>query len=294
VRRLIINADDFGLTAGVNRGILEAHNGGVVTSSTLMANGQSFDDAVCLAQSAPRLHIGCHVVLIDGTPLLSRMQVQSLLDPAQVTGEGPRFRTALSSFAGCAVLGRLAPEEIEAETAAQISRLQSAGIAVSHLDSHKHVHLFPSVLQPILRAAKARGVQGIRNPFEPFHARQLLGRPTLWRRWAKLGVLRGFAARFRETVRDAGMVTPDGTFAIGATGQLDEWLLRVIVERLPEGTWEFVCHPGYSDGDLSRIKTRLRQSRQRELRILTSPATRELLGKNRIALISYRELAGSK
>jgi chitin disaccharide deacetylase len=66
------------------------------------------------------------------------------------------------------------------------------------------------------------------------------------------------------------------------------------VERLPEGTWEFVCHPGYSDGDLRRIKTRLRQSRQRELQILTSPATRELLGKNRIALISYRELAGSK
>jgi chitin disaccharide deacetylase len=291
---LIINADDFGLTAGVNRGILEAHHCGVVTSSTLMANGQSFDDAVRLAQSAPRLHIGCHVVLIDGTPLLNKMQVQSLLDPAEGTRDGPRFRTALSRFAGCAVLDRLAPEEIEAETAAQIRRLQAAGIAVSHLDTHKHVHLFPSVLQPILRAAKAHGVGAIRNPFEPFHARQLLGRPSLWQRWAKLGVLRGFAARFRQAVRDAGMLTPDGTFAIGATGRLDEWLLRLIVERLPEGTWEFVCHPGYSDGDLRRIKTRLRQSRQRELQILTSPATRELLGKNRIALISYRELAGSK
>jgi chitin disaccharide deacetylase len=290
-RRLIINADDFGLTAGVNRGILEAHNRGVVTSSTLMANGQAFDDAVRLANSAPQLDVGCHVVLVDGTPLLSETDVPTLLDRASKAGNGGQFRIALSSFAGCALLGRLAPTEIEAETAAQIRRLQSSGVVVSHLDSHKHVHLFPSVLRPILQAAKACGVGAIRNPFEPFHARQLIGHPTIWKRWAKLGVLRSFAKRFRQVVHDAGIVTPDGTFAIGATGQLNEWLLRLIMEHLPEGTWEFACHPGYCDGDLSRVKTRLRQSRERELRILTSPSTRELLAKNNIALISYRELA---
>jgi chitin disaccharide deacetylase len=290
-RRLIINADDFGLTAGVNRGILEAHNLGVVTSSTLMAKGQAFDDAVRLANSAPQLDVGCHVVLVDGTPLLSETEVPSLLDRASKGGNGGQFRMALSSFACCALLGRLAPTEIEAETAAQIRRLQSSGVVVSHLDSHKHVHLFPSVLRPILQAAKACGVRAIRNPFEPFQAGQLIGHPTIWKRWAKLGVLRSFATRFRQVVHDAEIVTPDGTFAIGATGRLNEWLLRLIVEHLPEGTWEFVCHPGYCDRDLSRVKTRLRQSRERELRILTSPSTRELLARNNIALTSYRELA---
>jgi chitin disaccharide deacetylase len=293
VRRLIINADDFGLTQGVNRGILEAHNLGVVTSSTLMANGQAFEDAVRLAHSAPRLNVGCHIVLVDGTPLLRKTELSTLLDPASKAVNAPQFRTAFSNFARCALLGRLDPEEIQAETAAQIRRLQAAGIAVSHLDSHKHVHLFPSVLQPILRATKACGIAAIRNPFEPFHARQLLGEPKLWQRWAKLGAVRAFAARFRDAVRGAGMVTPDGTFAIGATGRLNEWLLRLIVDRLPEGTWEFVCHPGYNDADLGRIKTRLRQSRERELGLMISHATRELLQKDGIALISYRELSAS-
>jgi chitin disaccharide deacetylase len=287
---LIINADDFGLTAGVNRGILEAHNLGVVTSSTLMANGEAFDDAVRLAHAAPQLNVGCHVVLVDGTSLLSTREVPTLLDPVSKRKDGRLFRRALSGFAGCALLGRLAREEIQAETTAQIRRLQSAGLAVSHLDSHKHVHMFPTVLHPILQAAKACGVRAIRNPFEPFHARQLLHHPASWQRWAKLGVLSGYATSFRRAVRDAGMATPDGTFAIGVTGWLNEWLLRLIVGHLPEGTWEFVCHPGYCDRDLSRIKTRLRESRERELRLLTSAATRALLVRNEIELISYREL----
>jgi hopanoid biosynthesis associated protein HpnK len=287
---LIINADDFGLTVGVNRGILEAHNLGVVTSSTLMANGQAFDDAVRLAHSAPRLNVGCHIVLVDGTPLLSTTDVPTLLDPARKREDGRQFRRTLSGFARCALLGRVAAEEIQAETTAQLRRLQSAGLALSHLDSHKHVHVFPSVLYPILLAAKACGVRAIRNPFEPFHARQLLHHPGSWQRWAKLGVLGRYAARFRRAVRDAGMATPDGTFAIGVTGRLNEWLLRLILGHLPEGTWEFVCHPGYCDRDLSRIKTRLRESRERELRLLTSPATSELLVRNGIELISYRDL----
>ena len=80
MRRLIINADDFGLTAGVNRAIVEAHENGVVSSATLMANGRAFAQAVSLAQSTPRLGVGCHVVLVDGAPLLPQTQVHTLLD----------------------------------------------------------------------------------------------------------------------------------------------------------------------------------------------------------------------
>jgi hopanoid biosynthesis associated protein HpnK len=293
VRRLIINADDFGLTSGVNRAIVEAHEGGIVTSATLMANGSAFDEAVSLAQTRPQLGVGCHVVLVDGAPLVRQTATDSLLDPRSRTSGSPRFREGIAKFAALALLGRLAPEEIEAEATAQIAKLQSSGIAVTHLDSHKHTHMFPSVFRPLLRAAQARGVRAVRNPFERVRSSQLAARPDLWRRWTEVGILRGLAKQFREAVRQADMTTPDGTFAIVATGSLDERLLRRMIEHLPQGTWELVCHPGYNDADLQSVRTRLRESREQELRILTSQSTRDLLAANEVEVISYRDLAAS-
>ena len=189
------------------------------------------------------------------------------------------------------MLGRLSENEIEAEAAAQIRKLQAAGIPVTHVDSHKHTHLFPRVLRPLLRAAASCGVKAIRNPFERIQGSQLAASPRLWRRWTEVGILRSLARQFREAVQEAGMSTPDGTLAIVATGSLDERLLRLMVEHLPEGTWELVCHPGYNDGDLQGVRTRLRESREQELRILTSASTRELLAANGIEIVSFRELA---
>lgn len=290
MRRLIINADDFGLTGGVNRAIVEAHEAGVVTSATLMANGQAFEDAVALAQSRPRLGVGCHVVLVDGAPLLDQTAVRSLLDGGGSSGNS-HFREGIARFGALALLRRLNETEIEAEATAQIRKLQAAGIAVTHIDSHKHTHLFPRVLRPLLRAAASCGVMAIRNPFERMQGSQLAASPSLWRRWAEVGVLRSLARQFREAVQQAGISTPDGTLAIVATGSLNEGLLRLIVENLPDGTWELVCHPGYNDADLRGIRTRLRESREQELRILTSSFTRDLLAANGIEIVSFRELA---
>ena len=288
--RLIINADDFGLTPGVNRGILEAHGQGVVTSATLMANALAFGEAVKLAQSAPRLGTGCHIVLVDGSPALSASQIPSLLDGGNKRKDSARFRERLSSFAVLAILGRLIPDQIESEARAQIRRLQSAGLSVSHLDSHKHIHMFPQVLRPLLRAAQACGVRALRNPFAPIRGILLAEGPSLWKRWIKVRALHGLAGKFRQAVREAGMITPDGTFGIVGTGALDQRLFRFMIENLPDGTWEFVCHPGYNDAALQSVRTRLRESRERELRLLTSAATRELLARNKIQLISYRDL----
>jgi hopanoid biosynthesis associated protein HpnK len=290
MRRLIINADDFGLTGGVNRAIVEAHEGGVVTSATLMATGQAFDDAIALAQCRPRLGVGCHLVLVDGAPLLDPTAVRSLLDRGGSSGN-PHFREGITRFGTLALLGRLRENEIEAEATAQIRKLQAAGVKVTHLDSHKHTHTFPRVLRPLLRAAASCGVRAIRNPFERIQGSQLAASPSLWRRWAEVGVLRGLARQFREAVQQAGIATPDGTLAIVATGSLNERLFRLMVEHLPDGTWELVCHPGYNDADLRAVHTRLRQSREQELQILTSPATRELLAANGIEIVSFRELA---
>lgn len=291
VRRLIINADDFGLTSGVNRAIVEAHERGVVTSATLMANGRAFDEAVALALSRPRFGVGCHIVLVDGSPMLDTTQVRSLLDRhggGKAAGNS-RFRDGISKFAALALLGRLDADEIEAEATAQIAKLQSSGIAVTHLDSHKHTHMFPQVFKPLLRAARACGVRAVRNPFERIRGSQLAARPNLWRRWTEAGILRSFANQFRAAVRQAGMITPDGTFAVVATGALDERLMRKMVENIPDGVWEMVCHPGYNDTDLRGIRTRLRESREQELRILTSPATRALLAAHGVQVVSYRD-----
>jgi len=285
-----VNADDFGLTAGVNHAIVEAHRRGIVTSSTLMANGPAFAEAVQLAKTLPQLSAGCHVVLIDGQPVLGAEQIPSL---TATKHSAPRFRDGLKTFAARAIAGRIAAAEIAAEAAAQIRKLQSAGIAVSHVDTHKHTHLFPGILRPLLRAAAACGVRALRNPFGPrlpLRSSQMLARPGLWTRFAEVQVLRRYAGRFREAVDREGFATPDGTLGIEVTGALDETLFHAIAQSIPEGTWEFVCHPGYNDADLQATRTRLCQSRETELRVLTLPAARQVLSQEGIELISYREL----
>ncbi len=293
MRRLIVNADDFGFTAGVNRAIVEAHTHGIVTSSTLMANGRAFDDAVRLAKNTPSLGLGCHVVLIDGQPILDAKKLPSITPAKGSAGsDATHFRDGLKSFAARALAGRLDPGEIEAEVGAQIRKLQSAGLSIFHVDTHKHTHLFPAVLRPLLRAARACGVRAIRNPFgprKPLKSSELLARPGVWVRYAEVRILRTLASKFRDAVRREGFAAPDGTVGIEVTGALDERLFRAIAATIPDGVWEFVCHPGYNDDDLKSAKTRLRESRETELRALTMPQALQFLSSEGIDLISYRD-----
>ena len=287
MRRLIVNADDFGYTSGVNRAIVEAHSRGVVTSSTLMANGAAFAEAAQLSSTVPNLSVGCHVVLTDGEPVLGAGQLPSLTTASH-------FRDGMIAFASRAIAGVMDANQITAEAAGQIRKIQSAGIAVSHFDTHKHTHLFPKILRPLLRAASDCGVRAVRNPFGPrlpLRSSHLLTRPSLWTRYVEVRILRAFAGKFREAVDREGFATPDGTLGIVVTGALDETLFYAIARSIPEGTWEFVCHPGYNDADLQAGKTRLRESRETELRVLTLPAAREVLAQQSIELISYRDLA---
>ena len=284
VPRLIVNADDFGLTSGVNRAIVEASHSGIVTSATLMANSRAFDEAVQLAKSQQQLRVGCHVVLIDGEPLCRELP--------SLTHGSARFRSSIKDFALAAVRKRISADEIQRETEAQIRKIQAAGIRVTHVDTHKHTHLFPHVLRPVLKAAKACGVKAVRNPFEPPRTwpRHLMAIPALWMRVVEVGLLQRFAASFRKIVAEEGMLSTHGTIGVSATGKLDQRLLTETAQVLPEGTWELVCHPGYLDADLEHAGTRLLQSRQVELEALTSGETRAILTRRGIELISYADL----
>jgi chitin disaccharide deacetylase len=295
VRQLIVNADDFGLTAGVNRAIIETHSGGIVSSATLMASGAAFEDAVERARAVPTLSVGCHVVLVDGAPVSAPGAVDTLL--AIRSAEPDKFYSRVSAVAARAVFGGFDPDQLVEEIGAQIGTLQSAGLELTHLDTHKHTHIFPEILGALVRAARICGVPALRNPFVPaaaVSANQFAGKPHLWKRYGQVRMLGSFAGQFREKVRRAGLATPDGIVGVVETGSFNTSLLRQALTNLPEGTWELVCHPGYDDADLRAARTRLIESRDQERRLLVSEELRTFLGEQKIQLTSYREFARSR
>jgi predicted glycoside hydrolase/deacetylase ChbG (UPF0249 family) len=262
---LIVNADDFGLTPGVNRSVAELHHAGALSSATLMATGAFFDDAVALALTHPQLEVGCHILLVDGTPALPPEQIPTLCPNCQ------SFRPSLTRFVADLLTFRIRPAEIIAEATAQIRRLQTAGLRVSHIDTHKHTHLFSGILRPLLAAARDCEVPAIRNPFEPAWALRATKGSSRFRRLAVVA-LRSQHRAFQRSVSAAGLATTSGTIGVLATGTLNvEETLRNLLAAIPgdpHQTWELVCHPGYPDAYLDQVRTRLRASRAQEHAVL--------------------------
>ena len=280
-RRLIINADDFGLTEGVNRAVLELNAAEVVPSATLMATGRAFREAVHSAFVQTSLGVGCHVVLVDGRPELHPAELPTLAP------EG-RLRSNLTTFMVDLFGGRIASREIEREAVAQIQQLQSSGITVTHLDTHKHTHMFPRVLGPLIRAARACNVPAIRNPFEPDWSLRLTEKAPPTRR-LQVRTLRLFREQFLRAVRAARLRTTDGTLGVLATGTFDAAYVLRLLRNMPPGTWELVCHPGYVDGALRRAGTRLVNTRDTERLALLQALEMPPAGVPRIDLMHYGE-----
>jgi len=285
--RLIINADDFGLTPGVNRAIAELHDAGAVTSATLMATGPAFDDAVAIALARPTLGIGCHIVLVDGTPVSDPATIPTLLGP-----DRRKFRNSLGDFALGVLRGAIRQDEIQREALAQIQKLQRAGLRLTHADTHKHTHLLSRVARPIIRALDQSGIRSIRNPFEPRWAASLGGstRRSLFVRAFEPGRRRFEAS---PPIASHHILTTSGTIGISATGHLNSSTLDALLQSIPAGTWELVCHPGYNDPDLDAITTRLRTEREVELRALLAAFAKSLpprMNPSSLQLIHYGEL----
>jgi hopanoid biosynthesis associated protein HpnK len=278
VRRLIVNSDDFGLTHGVNRAVVELHAAGVLTSATLMARAPATDDAIALALETPSLGMGCHVVLVDGQPVLNPSRIPSLID--EETGN---FHLRLGSFLRCLLTGSIKPAEIEREAAAQIALLKERGVRLAHIDTHKHTHMFPAVLRPLLRAARAAGIRAVRNPFEPAWSRRATRHAPLARRM-EVALLHSLAPAFRRIVTEEGFITTSGSLGVLATGTLDAAALTSLLHAMPQGTWELVTHPGYNDNDLAVANTRLKASREAERQALLAIAQ-----KSDIQLISFAQ-----
>lgn len=258
MRRLIVNADDFGFTRDVNAGIVEAHREGILTATTLMAVGAAFDDAVRLARDNPTLDVGCHLVL-TGAPGL----------PATVM-----------ALIRALALGRIDPY---AALRAQIEKTIGAGIRPTHLDTHKHTHLHPAVLSAVARLSEEFGIRWVRRPFDL----PLNGQPVPWPRRLVARGLSVVKGRFQRTLERHGCRTTDRFAGFAMTGTFSASDLVRLIENLPEGTTEFMCHPGLCTAELRAEKTRLKESREMELRALTDPSVRAALSRSGVVLANY-------
>ena len=287
MRNLIVNADDLGWTEGVNRGIAEAHRNGLVTSTTLLANGQAFDSAIAVARENPELGIGVHLNLSDGPPAAPPDQVRGLLNADGELDAGPE-KILLR------ILGRsLRLEEVEREWEAQIRKIRQAGIAPTHLDGHKHVQMMPGLFPLALHLARKQGISAIRVAHEESSLGSALsagtaqGTGAVWKQAVKARGLKLLARNARKLAEREGIATCDYFCGIAQTGKWTRAGIEAFLERLPDGTTELMCHPGYADVELRVSATRLRESRKTELDILTDPEIRKTVAKRGIRLINY-------
>lgn len=252
---LIINADDFGFTHDVNAGIVHAHRQGVLTATTLMANGAAFDDAVRLARETPSLDIGCHLVLVQGVSLSTGKPLPKKLSLL--------FRALANKQL-----------DVHAELRSQIERILAAGLRPTHLDSHKHTHIVPAIFRSVVKLANEFGIPYVRLPLDEMV------------RLARTPV--ALAARYyRGFARDHNVRMTDHFLGFRLTGSLTEQTFAAALSRLPSGTTEFMCHPGFAGPELRAASTRLKESRVRELEALTSPRIRALMDAESIRLEAF-------
>jgi predicted glycoside hydrolase/deacetylase ChbG (UPF0249 family) len=268
--RLVVNADDFGMSPSISRGIVRAHRDGIVTSTSLLGNCDDLDDTRVTLAQAPELGVGVHLALVGGSPVADPATVPSLL------AESGRFHARGAEFIAAWMKRQIDPADVEREFDAQVTRVRAAGITVDHLDTHHHLGFLPAVGRSVENVARKHGIGAIRSEIEA---------PTLsWvtdpRRGLKASVLTGLnwltrrqlGAR-RHSAQSWGYVE---------SGRLDEVRVLEIIGRIGPGTHELICHPGEEQTPIYDYTG--------ELRTLTSAKVRRALDQRGITLCRWGDL----
>lgn len=279
MKQLIINADDFGLHEQVNRAIRIGHQQGVITSATLMAGAAAFDDAVATANALPTLGVGVHLTLVGGErPVAEARQVPTLLDASG------RFDRQYPAFLMRFMRGVVSKSEIRRELTAQIEKILAAGIVPTHLDSHQHLHVFPGISEIVLDLAQQYAIPAIRIPAEPYFFSG--GYSYSLGRWGGRGALTFLARRLKQLAVRRGLQTTDSFFGMLAGGNMNEALLRQIIEQLPDGSSEIMLHPG-CDGQLLEQVCGWPYSWEQELAAVCSADIRSRIETKKIMLRKF-------
>ena len=278
LKKIIFNADDFGLTRGINQGIIRAFTEGVVRSASLMPVGMAYDDAVRLAKENPGLDIGIHLCLVEEKPLLTNKEIPSL-----VVKDGYFSRYELWFILNY-YLGRINLKEIERELEAQVQRVKESGIRATHIDSHDYIHMLPSILKIVMRLARKYSIPFIRYPYE---------RPVIFTarppRYMLSFILNMLCVVSNKIIREAGLFRTNYFYGVLSSGHLSESCLTKILRTVDKGMTEITCHPGIYDEEAKRYDY-WKYEWEGELRALTSPNIKKIIKDLNIQLVNFREI----
>lgn len=274
MKRLIVTADDFGLTLPVNEAVEEGHRRGILTAASLMVTGEAAADAVVRAKRQPKLGVGLHLVLVDGAPALPPERIPDLVGrdgrfPSNVLAQGVRIF--------CLPAAR---RQLAAEMRAQLAAFRATGLALDHINAHHHFHLHPTIQQELLRLAPEFGIRAVRLPLEPPRASG--------HRWAWLmhAMEARQARRLKRRLDTAGLAHNDWIFGLADSGAMTAERVRRYLEELPEGVSEIYFHPATARPAVWPESYRCRD----EYEALIDPAAAAILARRGIEPIPFAAL----
>jgi hopanoid biosynthesis associated protein HpnK len=278
-KRLIVNADDFGLSRGINEGIILAHQKGILTSATLMANMPGFIQAVMLAEQNPRLGVGVHLNILRGAPVSSSERVPSLVGP------GGRFWTHLSILIRKLISKSIRTEDVETEWRAQLEKILAAGIRPTHFDSEKHLHTWPPLFRTVLKLANEYSIPRVRFIREYCWS----GPPAQTLKSLGISLACGF---MKKKIAQNGIMRPDHFSGICRSGRMTVRRWKRILAHLGEGTTEVMVHPGFKTDELDDLKGMagpyyVHKNCEQELRALLDEEVISLVQASGIQLINF-------
>jgi hopanoid biosynthesis associated protein HpnK len=234
LKQVIVNADDFGLTTEINQGIIRAFEEGIVTSTSLSANGEAFREAVAFINTTPSLDVGIHLTLVEERPVLPPQTIPSLVEN---TG---RFRKKAQVFFVDYLKGKISMQEVKTEFHAQAKKILDHGISITHIDSHQHIHILPKIADITIELAEEYGIKYIRYPKEDIEFRKILSARKIKRLVQQMAV-NFFCLYSRNRLKNYSL---DQFFGFYDGGRLDKEKLIQIFRKVSRGTSELMCHPG--------------------------------------------------
>jgi len=277
---VIVNADDFGLCEAVNDGVVTAFDHGIVTSASILPTGEAFAQAADLARFRPNLDLGVHLSLTQTVPVSPPGAVPSLVD-----GQG-RFPPTWSAFVSRYLRGRIRRADVETEVRAQIERVRQAGLGMSHIDSHQHLHMLPGILPVVARLAHEYGIGALRYPRQRRDQATARGLARLRRRAVEKALLAMCTVGARGLGPDR-LLMPDDFRGLSEAGHWDSASLARTVADIDGGLTEICCHPGTDNGIGSRFPWGYQW--EQELAALTSAEVASAVAESRVTLTTYRD-----
>jgi hopanoid biosynthesis associated protein HpnK len=287
MRSLIVSADDFGMSSGVNRGIIRAHRDGILTDASLMVNGQAFEEAVELARAHPTLSVGLHLMLVQGHATRPAADIPLLTDAQGMFSMHP-IRSGMRFFFTPGIRAQL-----EREIVAQLDRFRSTGLPLSHVDGHLTIHMHPTVVEILTEHAAEYGIGAMRLPREPLLPALRFDRSHLVRKVFEAVSFHSLSRHAEPLLAAASIRHPRRMFGLHQTGHVSEEYVLDVLRGLPPGVSELYCHAAVSDEESRRWRPADYES-ERELEALLSPRVREAIEREEIRLTTYRELAADR